>query len=89
MFKEHCKFPNIKKTRTSPNYPQCDDQVARINRTLIELFALKVKSPIKNWDVNLGVVLIASRLTVQSLTGHMPHIMLFGREMRLPIDFMF
>ena len=48
MFKELFQLLNINKTRTSPNHPQCDGQVERMNRTLIELLALNVENPTEN-----------------------------------------
>ena len=60
-----------------------------MNRTLIELLALNVVNPTENWALNLGLVLIAYRSAVQSSTGFTPHFMLFGREMRLPLDIMY
>ena len=89
MFSELFQLLNIKKTRTTPYHPQCDGQVERMNRTLIELLALNIGNPTENWDLNLGLVLIAYRSAVQSSTGFTPHFMLFGREMRLPLDVMY
>ena len=89
MFSELFQLLNIKKTRTSSYHPQCDGQVERMNRTLIELLALNVANPTENWDLNLGLVLIAYRSAVQSSTGFTPYFMLFGREMRLPLDVMY
>ena len=57
--------------------------------TLIELLALNVANPTDNWDLNLGLVLIAYRSEVQSSTKFTPHIMLFYRKMRLPLDVMY
>ena len=64
MFNKLFQLLNIKKTRTSPYHPQCDGQVERMNRTLIELLALNVANPSENWDLNLGLVLIAYRSAV-------------------------
>ena len=89
MFNELFQLLNIKKTRTSPYHSQCDGQVERMNRTLIELLALNVANPTENWDLNLGIVLIAYRSAVQSSTNFIPYFMLFGREMRLPLDIMY
>ena len=88
MFNELFQLLNIKKPRTSPYHLQCDGQVERMNRTLIELLALNVANFIENWDLNLGRVLIAYRSAVQSSTKFTSHFMLFGREMRLPLDVM-
>ena len=89
MFKELFELLNIKTTHTSSYHPQCDIQVERMNRMLIELLALNVTNPTENWDLNLGLVLIAYRSAVQSSTISTPHFMLFGREMRLPLDIMY
>ena len=88
MFKELFKLLNIKKTRTSAYHPQCNGLVKKMNRTLIVLLVLNVANPNENWDLNLGLVLIAYRSEVKSSTGFNPHFMLFGREMRLPLDVM-
>ena len=60
-----------------------------MNRLLIELLALNVTNPTENWDLNLGLVLIAYRSAVQFLTGFTSHFMLFGREIRLPLNVMY
>ena len=86
MFKELFQLLNIKKTLTTPYHLQCDGHIERMNRTPIELLALNVANPTKNWDLDLGLVLIAYRSTVQLSTGFTPQFMLFGREMRLPLD---
>ena len=44
LFKEICKLLGIAKTRTSPYHPQCDGQVEGMNRTIIELLKLNVKT---------------------------------------------
>ena len=48
LFKEICKILNISNTRTTPYYTQCDGQVERMNRTIIELLARNVNNPIEN-----------------------------------------
>ena len=89
LFKELCKMLGISKTRTSPYHPQCDGQVERMNRTLIELLKLNVDNPTENWDLELGLTLMAYRSAVQSSTGYTPFYLLYGREMRLPLDIIY
>ena len=45
LIKELCKMLGIAITRTSPYHPQCDGQVERMNRTIIELLKLNVANP--------------------------------------------
>ena len=89
LMKELCKVLGIAKTRTTPYHPQCDGQVERMNRVIIELLALNVQNPTDNWDLELGLTLMAYRSAVQTSTGFTPHYLLFGREMRLPLDIIF
>ena len=39
LFKELCQMLNIKKTSKTRYHPQCDGQVERINRTIIDLLS--------------------------------------------------
>ena len=80
---------NISKTRTTPYHPKCDGQVERTNRTIMELLALNTSNPTDNWDVDLGIILMAYRSAVRSSTGYTPYILLHGREMRLPLDIIY
>ena len=86
LFKELCQILNIKKTRTTPYHPQCDRQVEHINRTIIYLLQLNVRDATNKWDLNIGLALMAYRSAVQASTGYVPYFLLYGREMRLPLD---
>ena len=79
----------ISKTRTSPYHSQCDGQVERMNRTIIELLVLNTANSTDTWDLNLGLALMAYCRAVQTTTGYTPHFLMYGREMRLPIDIMY
>ena len=57
-----------------------------MNRTIIDLLKLKVCEATNNWDLNIGLTLFAYRSAVQSSTGLTPYLLLYWREMRLPID---
>ena len=79
----------ISKTRTSPYHPHCDGHVEHMNRTVIELLVLNTANPTETWDQNLGLALMAYRSAVQTSTGCKPHFLMYGREMRLPIDIIY
>ena len=76
-------------TSTSPYHPQCDGQVERMNRTILELLVLNTANPTDTWDLNLGLALMAYRNAVETSTGFAPHFLRYGREMRLLIDIMY
>ena len=80
---------DIKKNRTTPYNPQCDGLVERMNRTLVGTIALVAKDAKDNWDIRIGLALMAIRSAVQSSTGFSPHFLMFGREMRLPADLIY
>ena len=63
--------------------------VERINRTLLEMLALNVAKPTENWGLQAQYCTKAYRSAVQASTGFTPHLILFGREMRLPLDIMY
>ena len=84
-----CNLLGIKKTRTSPYHPQSDGLVERFNRTLLTMLSIAAAECEKEWDLRLPVVMMAYRSSMQETTGATPFSQMFGREVRLPIDFMF
>ena len=80
---------NILNTRTTSYHPQCDGQVQRTNRTIIEQLALNTLNPTENWNLDLSFILMGYRSAVQSSTSYTPYVLLHGREMRLPLDIIY
>ena len=77
LFKELCQMLNIKKTRTTPYHPQCDGQVERMNRTIIDLLKLNVRDATNNWNLNIGLTLMAYRNALQASTGYTSYFLLY------------
>ncbi|XP_076838708.1 retrovirus-related Pol polyprotein from transposon 412 isoform X1 [Brachyhypopomus gauderio] len=86
---EVCKLLGISKTRTTPLHPQGDGLVERFNRTLATQLAMVTSRHQRDWDVRLPAVLLACRSAVQESTGFTPACLMFGRELRTPIDLAF
>ena len=86
LFIELSQILNIKKTRSSPYHPQCDGQVERMNHTINDLLKLNVRDASNNWDLNIGLTIMAYRSEVQASTGYTPYFILYKQEMRLPLD---
>ena len=50
LIQEICKLLKIKKTRTFPYHPQCDELVERFNRTLLNMLAVSAKNYPSTWE---------------------------------------
>ena len=90
MFAELCLLLGIHKTRTSPYHPQSDGLVERFNRTLRMLLTTHMQEvPEDTWDDHLPPLMLAYWSSVHKSINFTPHHVMFGREVRLPIDIMF
>lgn len=89
VFGEVCRRLGIKKTRTTPLHPQSDGLVERFNRTLSTQLAILVDKQQHDWDLHLPVILWAYRTAVQESTHCTPALLMFGHELRTPVDLVF
>ena len=89
LFKSLCKLIGIDKTRTTPYHPQSDGLVERFNRTLEDMLSKVVDENHKNWDDCLPIPMMTYRSTIHESTGESPVKMVLGRDIQMPIDFMF
>ena len=89
LFKEMCTLFNIEKTRTTPYHPESDGMIERLNRTLQDMLAKYVSGHQRDWDEHLPLVMMAYRSSVHASTQYTPFYLLFGHEVRLPVDIMF
>ena len=89
LFQEMCILFNMDKTRTSPYHPESDGMVERMNRTLQDILAKYVSHHQRDRDEHLPLVMMAYRSSIHASTQYTPFCLLFGHEMRLPIDVMF
>ena len=86
---EICKILNIRKTRTTPYHPQSDGLVERFNRTLISMLASAAGEHPFDWESRLPGLLMAYNSSTHPTTGYTPFYLMFGRQVRMPIDIMF
>ncbi len=89
VFAETCRLMGIKKTRTTPYHPQSDGMVERFNRTLEAQLAKFVDYHQRDWDKHIPFLLMAYRSAVHDSTGCSPAKLMFGHDLRLPIDLEF
>ena len=77
---------HIQPIRTTPYHPQTDGLVERFNQTLkLMLRKTAVKEGL-DWDKMLPYVLFAYREVPQTSTGFSPFELLYGHEVRGPLD---
>uniref|UniRef100_A0A3P9ICG4 Integrase catalytic domain-containing protein n=1 Tax=Oryzias latipes TaxID=8090 RepID=A0A3P9ICG4_ORYLA len=89
LFAEVCKCLGVRKTRTTPLHPQSDGLVERFNRTLATQLATLTSTHQRDWDQHLPLVLWAYRTAVQESSQCTPALLMFGRELRTPVDLVF
>ena len=83
-----CQLLNISKTRASAYHPEGNGQVEKLHKTLRSMLKARVEDNPATWDEHLDVCVMAYRSSVHSSTGHNPFEVMFGREMRMPLDVM-
>ena len=86
---EVCKIFGIKKTRTTPLYPQSDGMVERMNRTLLNSLSAFVSDHQRDWDLCTPLVLLAYRTAVHEATKVTPCEAMLGRTLRGPLELIF
>ncbi len=86
LVQELCKIMDIRKATSTPYAPQTQGLVERLNRSLQDLLAKMVKNDQPSWDQYLPQALLAIRSAIQATTGESPHYLLYGQDIRLPID---
>ena len=84
-----CKLYGVKKLRTSSYHAQTNGQVERINQTLIHLIGKLDEDKKACWLKHLPELLMAYNSTCSVVTGYSPHFLLFGRRLRIPVDYLF
>ena len=86
LLKELYNLLHIQPIRTSPYHPQTDGLLERFNKTLKSLLRKFVKKEGCDWDMLLPYLLFAYREVPQATTGFSPFELLYGREVRGPLD---
>jgi len=86
LLAEVYKLLHVKGLRTSPYHPQTDGLVERFNQTLKEMLRKTASEEGKDWDKLLPYVLFAYREVPQESTGFSPFELVYGREVRGPLD---
>jgi hypothetical protein len=86
LLKEICTLLGVHKTRTTAFRPQSDGFIERFNRTLLQMVCLYTNPQQTNWDEAVPLAAAAYRATPQDTTGQSPNLLMFGREIMMPVD---
>ena len=82
-----CKTFGIVKLRTSPYHPQSDGALERWHACLKGMIK-KGGGKLCEWDRQLKFLLFAYRDTPHCVTGFSPFLLMFGRDVRGPLQFL-
>ena len=86
LLAELYRLLHVHPIRTSPYHPQTDGLVERFNQTLKAMLRKTATREGKDWDKLLPYVLFAYREVPQASTGFSPFELLYGRDVRGPLD---
>ncbi|KAA3678992.1 uncharacterized protein DEA37_0011749 [Paragonimus westermani] len=87
LLRETCRPLGIKKTRTTPCHPQGNGLVERTNRTIEALLqSFLERHQADRWDELLPRCMLAYRASLHTTTRCTPAYLMFGRELRLPLE---
>ena len=85
LFKNFCNTLGIKQNLTANYHPQ-SNMTERVNRTLKPLIAIYAQQQHNSWDEEIQKLAFAIRTAVNETTGETPAFMMFGRDLRGPLD---
>ena len=84
-----CDLYGVQKLRTSPYHAQTNGQVERMNQTIIHMIGKLEEDKKACWSEHLPELLLAYNATHSAVTGYSPYYLLFGRRLRIPVDYLF
>ena len=84
LFQELCDLTGVQKSHTTAFHPQCDGQVERLNRTLLQMLRTTVQDNPHSWPQRLETLTAAYRMTVHKVTVVIPNMAMLGREVLFP-----
>ena len=84
-FNDFCSSLGIKRTLIAPYHHQ-SNPVERANRTIINMLRTHCAEEPKKWPDFLSTVMLAYRSSRHASTGSSPAEVMFGYQLRLPVD---
>jgi hypothetical protein len=88
LLREVCEILKIRKTHTLAYHPQGHSITERDNAVIKAMLSSYTNSCQNDWDEYMPSVMMAYRSSLHRTLGETPNMMMFGREVRLPLDAM-
>ncbi len=88
LIQQLCELYGIERSRTTPAHPMGNGQCERFNRTLHNMLRTLPSSRKKNWAIYLPQMVFSYNTTPHQSTCEYPHLLMFGQEPQLPVDFL-
>lgn len=86
MMKEVSRLISVTQLNTSPYHPCCNGLVEKFNGTLKIILKRLCSERPKDWDRYISAVLFSYREVPQESTGFAPFELLYGRDVRGPME---
>ena len=86
VFQEVCKLLGTDKTRSTVPRPQSDGMVERANRSIRNMISSYISDKQDDWNEQIPLHMLAYRSSIHETTGVSPAMIMFGRELTLPVD---
>ena len=86
LFQQLMREAEIRKIRTTPYHPEGNAQCERFNRTLLNMLRTMPPECKGEWQEWVSSMTHAYNCTVSKTTGFGPYRLMFGRDLRIPID---
>ena len=86
LFQQLMHEARIRKIRTTPYHPEGNAQCERFNRTLLGMLGTMPITAKKEWQEWVSAMTHAYNCTISKTTGFAPYFLMFGRELKIPID---
>jgi transposase InsO family protein len=86
LIKDTCKLLKIQKLQTSSYHPQGNGICERMHKLLIDMLSHFVRKYARDWDLFVPYAVMAYRNMPHCSTKYSPYYLVYGRDMRLPIE---
>ena len=87
LFYSFCKTLGVQQKFTANYHPQCN-MTERVNRTLKPMIAIYAQKQPQSWDREIQKLAFAIRTSINETTGETPAFLMFGRDIKGPLDMM-